>query len=156
MAKEIERKFLVTDDTYRSMAISWTRISQGYLSTDPDSTVRIRIKAECAFITVKSRNHGAIRNEWEYEIPLCDAEEIMAQCKLSCLDKTRYIVPFNGHEWEVDEFHGRLSGLVIAEIELANECETFDKPSFIGEEVTSDPTYYNSSLIKRISTEAGT
>lgn len=155
MAKEIERKFLVTDDTYRSMASSWTKISQGYLSTNPDSTVRIRIKDDYAFITVKSRNRGVVRNEWEYEIPLCDAEEIMTQCKLSCLEKIRYIVPFNGHEWEVDEFHGRLSGLVVAEIELANEYEAFDKPSFIGEEVTSDPTYYNSSLIQHISTEIG-
>lgn len=154
MAKEIERKFLVTDDIYKSMASSSIGISQGYLSSNPDSTVRIRIKDDRAFITVKSRNLGAVRNEWEYEIPIRDAEDIITNCKINCLEKVRYIVPFSGHEWEVDEFHGRLSGLVVAEIELAHEQEAFDKPSFIGEEVTSDPAYYNSSLINRISTEA--
>lgn len=151
MAKEIERKFLVTDDRYKSMALSRIKISQGYLSDDPDATVRIRIMAENAFITVKSRNLGAVRNEWEYGIPLRDAEDIISRCKLRCLEKTRHIVFFEGHKWEVDEFHGRLSGLVIAEIELNDIHEVFSCPPFIGDEVTSDPAYFNSSLINRMS-----
>ncbi len=151
MAKEIERKFLVTDNSYLSMAQSSMRISQGYLSYDPDSTVRIRILDSKAFITVKSRNHGAVRNEWEYEVPVRDAQDMISACKVRCLEKTRYIVPFGGFRWEVDRFHGDLSGLVVAEIELPREEESFSLPPFLGEEVTHDPAYYNSSLLKRIS-----
>lgn len=150
MSKEIERKFLVVNEEYESMAISSTKIIQGYLSTEPDATVRIRIKADHAYLTVKSRNNGAVRNEWEYEIPVIDAEEIINSCKLVCLEKTRYIVPFGKHTWEIDRFHGALSGLVIAEIELQDESETFALPPFTGQEVTSSPEYYNSTLIKRL------
>lgn len=150
MSKEIERKYLVTDNSFESMAISYTRISQGYLSADPDATVRVRISGALAYITVKSRNHGAVRNEWEYEIPVEDAEEMIIRCHIVCLEKTRYIVPFGNHKWEVDRFHGGLSGLVLAEIELSDANETFSLPPFVGQEVTSSPEYYNSSLIKRL------
>ncbi len=154
MAKEIERKFLVIDDSYRFMASSSVNISQGYLSYDPDKTVRIRIKGDRAFLTVKSRSQGAVRNEWEYEIPLRDAEDIILNCNVNCLEKTRYFVPFDDNEWEVDEFHGKLSGLVVAEIELCHEDQIFAKPPFIGEDVTSDPSYFNSSLLKRVTSDS--
>lgn len=150
MSKEIERKYLVADNSYESMAISSTRICQGYLSDDPDATVRVRIRGDHAYITVKSRNHGATRNEWEYEIPVADAEEMIDRCHIVCLEKTRYIVPFDNHKWEVDKFHGGLSGFVLAEIELSDEHETFSLPPFVGQEVTSSPEYYNSALIKRL------
>ncbi|MDE6655277.1 MAG: CYTH domain-containing protein [Muribaculaceae bacterium] len=150
MSKEIERKYLVTNNGYESMAISSTRICQGYLSADPDATVRVRIGGNHAYITVKSRNHGAVRNEWEYEIPVGDAEDMIARCHIVCLEKTRYIVQFGKHIWEVDRFHGGLSGLVIAEIELSDAHETFSLPPFVGQEVTSNPEYFNSSLIKRL------
>ncbi len=151
MAKEIERKFLVIDSSYLSMASSSNKITQGYLSYDPDATVRVRIKDSRAYITVKSRNHGASRSEWEYEIPLCEAEEIISTCKVKCLEKTRYIVPFDGHLWEVDKFHGGLAGLVVAEIELSREDELFSRPPFLGKEVTHDSAYYNSSLLRSVS-----
>lgn len=151
MAKEIERKFLVTDNSYLSMAQSSMRISQGYLSYNPDATVRVRVMDSKAFITVKSRNHGEVRNEWEYEVPVSDAYDIISACNVKCLEKTRYIIPFDGHRWEVDQFHGYLSGLVVAEIELSRVDEPFSRPPFIGEEVTHDSAYYNSSLLKRVS-----
>lgn len=150
MPKEIERKFLVADNGYESMAVSSTNICQGYLSDNPDATVRVRIRGDHAYITVKSLNHGALRDEWEYEIPVGDAEEIIDRCHIVCLEKTRYIVPFDNHNWEVDRFHGRLSGLVLAEIELSDESETLSLPPFVGQEVTSSPEYYNSVLIKRL------
>lgn len=150
MSKEIERKFLVIDNEYKSMACSEYKITQGYLSDNPDSTVRVRIKDNNAFLTVKSKNIGAVRNEWEYEVPKAEAEEMILKCKLKCLEKTRYIVPFDGHKWEVDEFHGLLSGLVIAEIELNEINEDFYYPPFIGKEITLDPAYYNSSLVKKL------
>lgn len=147
MALEIERKFLVAGDSYKSMATSAIDLWQGYLSVDPEATVRLRIAGEKAFITVKGITTGATRGEWEYEIPKADAIAMKPLCKAS-LEKTRYIVPFGGHRWEVDQFMGRLSGLVIAEIELNSENEPFTRPPFIGEDVTGDPKYYNSNLSK--------
>lgn len=150
MAKEIERKFLVTDPGFKTAATSCREISQGYLCTDPDTTVRVRISGPQAWLTVKSRNHGAARGEWEYEIPADDAREMIAEC---CggrvLEKTRYIVPAaeKGLKWEIDVFHGRHEGLIVAEIELPSEDTPFSLPAFIGKEVTGDVRYYNSVLI---------
>lgn len=148
MSIEIERKFIVSDNSYKSLAIAKTYICQGYLSTDPDATVRVRVYGDKACITVKSRSVGASRGEWEYPVPPRDALEMLAAC---CgerkLEKTRYIVDAgNGLRWEVDEFHGRHESLVIAEIELPAEDTPFEKPSFVGEEVTGDLRYYNSTL----------
>ena len=148
MAKEIERKYLVTDFRYRSMASRAVRIIQGYLSRDTRATVRLRIKGSRSFITVKGLTKGATRNEWEYEIPEADAREMLEKLTDTAagIDKTRYIVPYDGMTWEVDEFHGRHQGLVVAEIELPTEDSPFTLPPFIGREVTGDPAYYNSNL----------
>ncbi len=143
MAKEIERKFLVKDLAFKNKATSSVRICQAYLSTDPSRTVRVRIKGEQAFITIKGISHGATRDEWEYEIPTRDALDIIALCPTeNVIDKTRYIVDV----WEIDEFHGNLQGLIVAEIELQSENESFICPPFIGREVTGDIRYYNSYL----------
>lgn len=149
MAKEIERKFLVTDRTFVDMATSCTRICQCYLSDSPDATVRLRIKGEQAYLTVKGRNKGCVRDEWEFEIPSEAASE-MAE-KLTggfAIDKSRYIVPFKGYIWEVDEFHGRHEGLIVAEVEMPTADSKPELPSFIGKEVTGDTRYYNSVLAK--------
>lgn len=148
MSKEIERKYLVCGSSYRHQAIQKKDMMQGYLSLDPDATVRIRIVGDKAFITVKSRNIGAVRNEWEYPVPIEEAKEMLRSCCKSLLiEKTRYIVeaPHN-LKWEIDEFHGSLDGLVIAEIELPDEDFEVALPDFIGEDVTGNPRYYNSSL----------
>ena len=148
MAQEIERKFLVADDSYRSMAIYKSEIVQGYLSINPDATVRVRINGDKAFITVKSRNVGAVRNEWEYPVDPAEARQMLETCCQSRLIvKTRHVVPAeNGLKWEIDEFHGELDGLTIAEIELPETESAFVIPPFIGEEVTGNPGYYNSVL----------
>ena len=149
MGKEIERKFLVTSSDYRALAVESHRIRQGYLSVNPDATVRVRILDDRAFLTVKSRNRAAVRGEWEYEIPLADGEELLGLCTGSAiLEKVRYIVPAEPPQlrWEVDEFGGDKAGLVVAEIELPETDTAFEIPVFIGREVTGDPAYYNSSL----------
>lgn len=147
MAQEIERKYLVNDRTYRNLAVRHKGILQAYLSTSPDATVRLRIIDDKAFLTVKSRNHGCERGEWEYEIPVADARDMIARCNLKeVIEKNRYYVLHDGHTWEIDEFSGRLEGLVLAEIELRSIDETFTLPSFIGKEVTGDSRYYNSFL----------
>ncbi len=147
MAKEIERKFLVTDASYKELASESHHIVQGYLNRDPDRTVRVRLLDSRGFITVKTRSHGATRNEWEYPIPADDAREMLNACDGPVLEKVRYIVEAgNGLRWEIDEFGGRLSPLVVAEIELPAEDTEFSKPPFIGKEVTGDPRYFNSSL----------
>lgn len=151
MATEIERKFLVKDNSFRELSISSSKIVQGYLSDNPDATVRVRIMDTKAFLTVKSRNIEATRGEWEFEIPLKDATEILDLCS-SKIIKNRYIVPFAGFRWEVDVFEGNNKGLVIAEIELPGEHTHFDLPPFIGKEVTGDTEYYNSVLSKKIIT----
>lgn len=152
MAKEIERKFLVVDNSYLTLATESTDIRQAYLNVDPEATVRLRIAGEKAFITVKSRNNGASRSEWEYAIPVSDAAGMMAECATSgMIEKTRFIVPAgNGLCWEIDRFGGRLAGLVLAEIELPETDTPLPPlPCFIGREVTGDPAYYNSSLAQR-------
>ena len=143
MAKEIERKFLVTDTSYRDIAERSSRIIQTYLSANPDATVRIRITDKRAFLTVKGRNSGAERDEWEYEVAETEAREMLERCSHTpVIDKTRY----NVGRWEVDEYHGALAGLTVAEIELERSAELIVLPHFIGKEVTGDPRYYNSVL----------
>ena len=147
MAKEIERKYLVTSTDYRDMAARVRHITQAYLSTDPRSTVRVRIIDGRGKLTVKGITRGATRDEWEFDIPADDARDMIEACACSkIIDKDRYIVDYEGHRWEVDEFHGEHDGLVVAEIELGDEAERFEKPGFIGREVTGDTRYYNSSL----------
>lgn len=146
MSIEIERKFLVTNDSYRAMSTCVCNIKQYYLSTAPERTVRVRVKDDRAYLTVKGVTHGATRGEWEYEIPVEDARRMIELCDGVGVSKRRFIVPFGNHRWEVDEFEGRHDGLVLAEIELACEDEAFEVPEFVGEEVTGQPQYYNSSL----------
>ncbi|MDE6270836.1 MAG: CYTH domain-containing protein [Muribaculaceae bacterium] len=147
MGKEIERKFLVRDNAYLDMATEAIEMAQGYLNTSPDATVRVRVCGQRAYLTVKSRNRGAERGEWEYEIPRSEADDIMAACcGPNVLSKTRYIVPYAGHIWEVDVFSGRLAGLVVAEVELGRADESVIIPPFVGKEVTGDTRYYNSTL----------
>lgn len=146
MAKEVERKFLVIDHSYKPLSIESHEIVQGYLSRDPKATVRVRTKGTKGFITVKGKNSGCVRDEWEYEIPFSEAVEMLRLCEAPVLNKTRYIVKHSGKCWEIDEFHGYLSGLTLAEIELNNPSEQIDLPSFVGEEVTDNPAYYNSNL----------
>ncbi|MDE6048209.1 MAG: CYTH domain-containing protein [Paramuribaculum sp.] len=143
MAKETELKFLVKNDSWRSRCTEGVRFVQTYLNTAPDATVRLRIAGDSAYLTVKSRNHGAERNEWEYKIPVSDAREMIEDCETSpVIDKTRY----RDGRWEIDVYHGALHGLVIAEIELENLHEKVDLPDYIGREITNDTRYYNSSL----------
>lgn len=147
MAKEIERKFLVSGEFRQDSPESY-RIMQGYICSDPDRTVRVRVRGDKGFLTIKGRSSedGLSRYEWEKEIPVSDAFELMALCGSGVIDKTRYLVPFGKHTYEVDVFHGANEGLVLAEIELSDEQEAFEKPSWLGEEVTGDVRYYNSML----------
>lgn len=151
MAQEIEKKFLVTSDSYKKEAFKETRITQGYLSSVPERTVRIRIKGRSGFITIKGigNESGSSRYEWEKEIPLSEAEELLKICEPGVIDKTRYEVKRGDHTFEVDEFYGENQGLVIAEIELVNENDHFEKPAWLGTEVTGDVKYYNAMLMKK-------
>lgn len=146
MALEIEHKYLVKNDTYKEMSTKSERIVQGYLSRDPERTVRVRIKGEKAYMTVKGLTVGATRAEYEYEIPVRDAEGMLALCLPTIIEKVRYVVMYDEKKWEVDEFFGCRAGLVTAEIELQSETEPYTCPPFIGRDVTGDPAYYNSSL----------
>jgi adenylate cyclase len=145
MALEIERKFLVNGDSYKNIATDCVEISQFYLSLDPQRTVRVRIKGNKGFLTVKGINNGCVRSEWEYEIPVEEARQMMQICSAG-LSKRRWIVPYQGFTWEVDEFTGRHEGLVVAEVELPSDDSVFPLPPFIDREVTGNPAYYNSSL----------
>lgn len=150
MSKEIERKFLVINDIYKAMAKGRREMAQGYLSRNPDATVRVRVADAVGYITVKGRNAGAVRDEWEYTIPAADAEAMLKLCpEGSVLSKTRYLVDFGGRTWEVDEFHGHLEGLVVAEVELDDENADVEMPPFVSVEVTGDERYYNSNLCKQ-------
>lgn len=150
MAQEIERKFLVSGD-FKSEAVKATRITQGYLSSVPERTVRVRIKGDKGYMTVKGigSDSGASRFEWEKEIPVEDVRELLKICEPGVIDKTRYLVPAGKHTFEVDEFYGDNEGLVVAEVELGSEDEEFVRPDWLGEEVTGDPRYYNSMLMKK-------
>ncbi len=150
MAFEIERKFLVKTDDYKSIAYKKFDISQGFISTDKNAVVRIRITDDKAFITIKGKSNksGTTRYEWEKEIPLDDAKQLMLLSKTSPIVKTRYLVKIKIHTFEVDVFFGDNAGLVIAEIELTDEHEIFIKPDWLGEEVTGKLKYYNVMLAK--------
>ncbi|MDX9929096.1 MAG: CYTH domain-containing protein [Bacteroidales bacterium] len=148
MAQEIERKFLVKGD-FKCESTRATRITQGYLSLVPERTVRVRIKGDKGFLTIKgiSNVSGVTRYEWEQEIPVSEADELLKICEPGLIDKTRYEVKKGKHVFEVDEFHGENEGLILAEVELSSEEEPFDRPGWIGEEVTGDSRYFNSALI---------
>jgi adenylate cyclase len=150
MAQEIERKFLVKGDAFKAEAFKQTRITQGYLSSVPERTVRIRVKGEKGFITIKGigSDSGASRYEWEKEIPASEVMELLKIAEPGVIDKTRYQVKKGNHTYEVDEFYGENQGLVVAEIELQSEGEAFEKPEWLGKEVTGDVKYYNSMLMK--------
>lgn len=147
MGIEIERKYLVANDGYKKYETEVIDIRQGYLSREPERTVRIRTWNNRGYITVKGLSHGASRCEYEYEIPNLDACEMLEMCEDPILHKRRHLVEYAGHRWEVDEFLGQLSPLVTAEIELKSEAEAFELPPFIGKDVTGDPRYYNSNLM---------
>lgn len=152
MALEIERKFLVCGD-FKTFAYKYEDIAQGYLSTDPDRSVRVRKKGDRAYLTIKGKSsaNGISRYEWEKEISLSDANQLLLLCEsLSIIDKTRYYIKTKNStlEFEVDEFHGDNNGLIIAEMELDSENQEFEKPDWIGTEVTGDQKYYNSQLSK--------
>lgn len=151
MATEIERKFLVESAQFKTESTKLLRITQGYLSSNPERTVRIRLKGDKGYITVKgaSSSNGLSRYEWEKEIPASEARELLILCEPGIIDKMRYEVNTGTHIFEVDEFLGDNSGLIMAEVELASEDEKFEKPSWIGTEVTGDSRYYNSYLSKK-------
>lgn len=150
MAQEIERKFLVKDNSYREKAFSSSHIKQGYICSARGRTVRIRIRDGKGYLTIKgaSDSSGISRYEWEREIPLQEAEELMSLCEPDMIDKTRFLVRVGQHVFEVDEFYGENQGLVVAEVELGSENEDFERPDFLGEEVTGQVKYYNSFLMK--------
>jgi len=145
---EIERKFLVTYDAYKALAFAKNQIAQGYLNSNPERTVRVRIKGEKGFLTIKGKgNHsGMSRFEWEKEIPVAEAKALLDLCESGVISKMRFEVKVGHHVFEVDEFYGENSGLIIAEVELDSETESFEKPSWIGEEVTNDERFYNAFL----------
>ena len=145
---EIERKFLVKSDAFKKEAFRKNEIAQGYLNSNPERTVRVRIKGESGFITIKGKGNetGMTRFEWETEIPLAEAKSLLALCEKGVIEKTRYEVQTGHHVFEVDEFFGENEGLIVAEIELKNENESFKKPDWLGAEVTNNSQYYNSAL----------
>jgi adenylate cyclase len=148
---EIERKFLVLNDTFIDLAVTKNRIVQGYLNSDPERTVRIRIKGDKGFLTIKGKGNdaGTTRLEWEREIPLPEAEKLLALCEKGIIDKIRYEIPSGIHTYEVDVFTGENNGLIVAEIELGTEDEVFEKPNWLGAEVTGEERYYNAYLSNR-------
>lgn len=150
MAQEIERKFLVTGE-YKSLAFKQSWVVQGYISSAHGRTVRVRIQDRKGYLTIKGASNasGTTRYEWEKELPMDEAEELMKLCEPGIIDKTRYLVRSGEHVFEVDEFYGENEGLVVAEVELTSEDEAFVKPDFIGREVTGDVRYYNSQLMKK-------
>ncbi|WP_346765512.1 CYTH domain-containing protein [Thioalkalivibrio sp. XN8] len=147
MGVEIERKFLVTGDGWQAGAAG-RRLRQGYLSFDPERTVRVRVTGDRAWLNIKGRTEGIRRLEFEYGIPVDDAVQLLALCQGAVIDKTRYEVRWDGRTWEVDEFHGENAGLVVAELELRDEHEDFTRPPWLGLEVSGDPRYYNAALAR--------
>jgi len=150
MALEIERKFLVRDDSFKSLAMSSIPIEQGYMMSEDDCVIRIRTAAENAVLTIKSKTkpNSIARYEWEYPIPFEDARKMLEICTLNIISKTRYFVPVGKHTFEVDVFHGDNEGLVVAEVELSAEDEFFECPDWLGEEVTAEKCYYNVFLAR--------
>ena len=150
MGQEIEKKFLVTSDAFKAEASKQTRITQGYISSIPERTVRVRIKGTKGYITIKGigNESGASRYEWEKEIPVEEVQELLKICEPGVIDKTRYEVKAGKYIYEIDEFYGENQGLTLAEIELSSETDSFEKAAWLGEEVTGDVKYYNSMLMK--------
>lgn len=154
MGLEIEHKYLVTNSSYRAMAHGKRELIQGYLNREPNCVVRIRIADNQAFLTIKGKNYSgkdddslkSTRHEFEYKVPMRDARDMLKMCKGTIINKTRYLVNYAEHLWEIDEFHDTHEGLIIAEIELQSPSEEYMLPEFIGENVTSNPQYYNSNL----------
>lgn len=146
--QEIERKFLVLSDAFKTVAATQNRIVQGYLNSDSERTVRVRIKGNKGFLTIKGKGNasGTTRLEWEKEIPVSEAELLLPLCEKGMIDKIRYEVPVGKHVYEVDVFSGDNEGLVVAEIELKTEEESFEKPNWLGKEVTGEEHYYNAFL----------
>ena len=148
MGIEIERKFLLQGEGWRTQGQP-VLLRQGYLSADPACVVRVRIQDDAAFLTIKGKSQGATRGEWEYPIPVNEAAELLdTLCQPPLVEKYRRRIAVGTHTWEVDEFLGANAGLVVAEIELASEDDAFDKPDWVGEEVTHDARYFNSNLIR--------
>jgi len=148
MAREIERKFLVSSKSYRHLAEP-VYYRQGYLSTDKERIVRVRIEGDKAYLTVKGATNGITRIEYEYEIPMAEAEQMLEElCRKPIIEKDRYKIENDGMVWEVDEFHGLNEGLVVAEVHLNREDQELSKPEWIGEEVSHEPKYFSSSLVQ--------
>ncbi len=147
---EIERKFLVQSEEFKAISFAKNEISQGYLNSNPERTVRVRIKGNQGYLTIKGKGNetGMSRLEWEMEIPVDEAKMLLNLCESGVISKMRYEVKFGNHIYEVDEFFGENEGLVLAEIELKSEDEAFEKPDWLGEEVTNNEKYYNSYLSK--------
>lgn len=147
---EIERKFLVNSVVFKEEATKQTRIVQAYLNSHPERSVRVRIKGSKGILTVKGKGNetGMSRFEWEKEISIQDAENLLPLCEPGSIDKIRYEIPFGNHCYEVDEFFGENKGLIVAEVELESETEFFKKPAWLAKEVTGQNKYYNSSLVK--------
>ena len=149
MSIEIERKYLVADDTWRAAASPGMRYRQGYLTTDPGCSVRVRVHGDAAWLNIKSTTVGMVRREYEYEIPAAEAHEILEElCVKPIIEKTRFVVEHKGHRWEIDVFEGDNAGLVVAEIELESVDEEFAPPAWAGEDVTGDVRYYNQRLVE--------
>ena len=150
MAQEIERNFMVKSDAFKAEAFKQTRITQGYLSSAPERTVRVRVKGDKGFITVKGIGNatGASRFEWEKEISVDEVRDLLPLCEPGIIDKTRFLVKNGEFTFEIDEFYGDNEGLTMAEIELPDEQAAFERPEWLGEEVTGDKRYYNSMLMK--------
>ncbi len=150
MALEIERKFLVKGDGWRSLVRETLDFRQGYLHANPSLAVRVRRSAGEAFLTIKGAQDGISRLEFEYPIPVADAEAMLDHlCRKPIIEKRRHIVPLGAHTWEIDVFYGANEGLVLAEIELSSPDEAFERPDWLGEEVSADPRYYNAALNER-------
>ena len=153
MATEVERKFLLASEAWRADSDGGSRIMQGYLANSPGCTVRVRVKGAEAWLTIKGGANdaaGVQRLEYEYAIPLEDARELLSElAERPFIDKVRHIVPVGDHVWEIDEFGGDNAGLIVAEVELSDADESFEKPPWVGEEVSDDPRYLNAALVKR-------
>ena len=148
MGQEVERKFLVVGESWRERA-KGSELRQGFLSTHPERAVRVRVAGDQAWLTIKGKTVGATRAEFEYAIPLEDAKRLLDElCERPLVEKVRYTLEAGSHTWEIDVFEGVNAGLVVAEIELGGEDEPFEKPAWLGEEVTHDPRYFNSNLVR--------
>jgi len=149
MGIEIERKFLLKDDSWRQQADAGTRYRQGYLIGAKQASVRVRIEGDKAYLNIKSMTLGVTRQEYQYPLPLNEAQELLdSLCEKPLVEKTRYKIQHAGHEWEIDVFTGENAGLVVAEVELQTEQESLSLPSWVGVEVSADPRYYNVNLVK--------